>query len=52
MYSKMQSEVERGATAWRKRAPCSSITTSSPGASSRSTVAPMMSSAQVSLAST
>ena len=42
----MHSDSLRGGTAWLKWAPCSSSTTSSPGASSRSTVAPMMSSAQ------
>ena len=52
MYSKMQREPERGSTAWRYRAPSLSMTTSSPGASSRSNSAPMMSSAHVSDAST
>src|SRR3954453_17012550 len=45
----MQSEpCSAGSTAWVERTPCSSISTSSPGASSRSSSAPTRSSAQVS----
>ena len=52
MNSKMQSAPPFRLTAWRKRAPCSSMTTSSPGRSSRSSRAPIRSSAHVSDAST
>ena len=52
MNSKMHSDPPFRETAWRKRAPCSSMTTSSPGRSSRSRRAPIRSSAHVSDAST
>ena len=52
MYSKMHSEADRGSHGLAIADPVPSTTTSSPGSSSRSSRAPMMSSAQVSDAST
>jgi hypothetical protein len=48
MYSKMQNASRAPSTTWRVRMPSSPIETSSPGATSRSRCAPMMSKAHVS----